>query len=171
MRKLLGLCESVMIYVSAFATFILMLLTTADAGGRYFFNQPITGAYEISTNYLMVTAIFLSLSYGYRYGAYIRVTILTGRLRGKAKLVTNYIVQVFSVAYGFLMVFATFKMALRTLEMHTTLSSIDFIPLGPAYVIVPIGLFFMSLAMLLDLPKVRKNKSSLFTDEESLSVT
>jgi TRAP-type C4-dicarboxylate transport system permease small subunit len=42
-----------------------------------------------------------------------------------------------------------------------TLSSVD-IPMGPAYVIVPVGLFFMSLAMLLDMGKVRKDKSPLF---------
>ncbi len=171
MRRLLGLCENVMIYVSALSTFILMLLTTADAGGRYLFNRPITGAYEITTNYLMVAAIFLSLSYGYRQGSYIRVTILSGRFSGKTKIVTNYIVQAFSLAYGALLVFATYKQALRTFEMHTTLSSVDFIPLGPAYVIVPVGLFFMSLAMLLDFPKAGKDKSPLFTEDESISVT
>jgi TRAP-type C4-dicarboxylate transport system permease small subunit len=160
-----------MIYVSALSTFVLMLLTTADAGGRYLFNHPITGAYEITTNYLMVAAIFLSLSYGYRQGSYIRVTLLTGHLAGKTKITINYVVQVFSVGYGVLLVFATFKQALRTFEMHTTLSSVSFIPLGPAYVIVPVGLFFMSLGMLLDLPKVRKNESHLFTDEEPPSAT
>lgn len=171
MSKLLGLCERVMIYVSALSTFALMLLTTADAGGRYLFNRPITGAYEITTNYLMIAAIFLSLSYGYRHGAYIRVTLLAGRLRGKAKLVTNYFVQVSSVVYGFLLVFATYKQALRAFAMHTTLSSLDFVPLAPAYVIVPVGLFLMSLAMVLDLAKVSKEKSPLFVEEEAPSAT
>ena len=160
-----------MLYVSAVSTLILMFLTTADAGGRYLFNRPITGAYEITTNYLMVAAIFLSLSYGYREGAYIRVTLLAGRLTGRTKVVMNYVVQAFSLAYGVLLLFATYKQALRTFEMHTTLSSVGFIPLGPAYVIVPVGLFFMSLAMLLDLPKVGKDKSPLFTEDESISVT
>ncbi|HME44675.1 MAG TPA: TRAP transporter small permease [Syntrophorhabdales bacterium] len=171
MQKIIACCEQVMIYVSAFSTLILMLLTTADAGGRYLFNRPITGAYEITTNYLMVAAIFLSLSYGYRQGSYIRVTLLAGRLRGKVKLVVNYFVQLFSLLYGFMLIYATYRQALRTFEMHTTLSSVDFIPLGPAYVIVPVGLFFMSLAMLLDLPKVGKDKSPLFTEDESISVT
>jgi TRAP-type C4-dicarboxylate transport system permease small subunit len=45
------------------------------------------------------------------------------------------------------------------------LSSLDFIPLGPAYVIVPVGLFFMSLAMLLDIRKVGKGQSPLFQEE------
>ena len=171
MSKLLGFCESLMIWVSALTTFALMLLTTADAGGRYLFNRPITGAYEVTTNYLMIAAIFLSLSYGYRNGSYIRVTLLAGRLRGRAKLVTDHFVQACSVIYGFLLVFATYRQALRAFAMHTTLSSLDFVPLAPAYVIVPVGLFLMSLAMLLDLSKVRKGKSPLFAEEEGPSAS
>jgi TRAP-type C4-dicarboxylate transport system permease small subunit len=165
MRKLLNGCELVMLYVSTMSTFVLMLLTTADAGGRYLFNRPITGAYEITTNYLMIAAIFMALSFGYREGAYIRVTFLADRLPGKVKLAVNYFVQVVSMLYGVLLIIATCQQALRVISDHTTLSSLDFIPLGPAYVIVPVGLFFMSLAMLLDIGKVRKGESSLFREE------
>jgi TRAP-type C4-dicarboxylate transport system permease small subunit len=165
MRKLLNGCERVMLYVSTLSAFVLMLLTTADAGGRYLFNRPITGAYEITSNYLMIAAIFLGASFGYHQGAYIRVTFLIDRLPGKMKLIVNHFVQVVSVVYGSLLVVATYQQALRTIESHTALSSLDFIPLGPAYVIVPVGLFFMSLSMLIDLRKVRKGKSPLFAEE------
>jgi TRAP-type C4-dicarboxylate transport system permease small subunit len=154
-----------MLYVSTMSTFVLMLLTTADAGGRYLFNRPITGAYEITTNYLMIAAIFMALSFGYREGAYIRVTFLADRLPGKVKLAVNYLVQTVSMLYGVLLIIATYQQALRVISDHTTLSSLDFIPLGPAYVIVPVGLFFMSLAMLLDIGKVREGKSPLFREE------
>ena len=165
MEKVLRGCERVMLYVSTLSTLILMLLTTADAGRRYLFNRPITGAYEITTNYLMIAAIFMAMSYGYRQGAYIRVTFLVDRLPAMVKLVVNHFVQMFSMAYGVLLVIATYRQALRTFEMHTTLSSLDFIPVGPAYVIVPVGLFFMSLAMLLDIRNVRRGRSPLFGEE------
>ncbi len=165
MERVLRGCERVMLYISTLSTFVLMLLTTADAGGRYLFNRPITGAYEVSTNYLMIAAVFMAVTFGYREGAYIRVTFLVDRLPAKVKLGVNHLVQVFSVLYGFMLVIATYKQALRTFEMHTTLSSLNFIPVGPAYVIVPVGLFFMSLAMLLDMRKVRKGQSPLFGEE------
>ena len=165
MRKLLDGCERVMIYVSTLSTFFLMLLTTADAGGRYLFNRPITGAYEITTNYLMIAAVFMAMAYGYREGAYIRVTFLADLLPGKVKHVINYFVQVVSMLYGVLLVIATFLQGLRVFSDHTTLSSLDFIPLWPAYLIVPVSLFFMSLAMLLDIRKVRTGESSLFKEE------
>jgi TRAP-type C4-dicarboxylate transport system permease small subunit len=165
MKKLLNGCELVMLYVSTMSTFVLMLLTTADAGGRYLFNRPITGAYEITSNYLEIAAVFLAVCYGYREGAYIRVTFLVDRLPSKVKLYINYLVQVMSMLYGVLLVIASSQQALRVIADHTTLSSLDFIPLGPAYVIVPIGLFFMSLAMLLDIRKVRTGESPLFKEE------
>jgi len=164
MQKMIAGCERVMLYISTISTFILMLLTTADAGGRYIFNRPITGAYEISTTYLMIAGIFMAVGFGYRQGAYLRVTLLTDRMRGKVKIVVNTFVQVISLLYGVILVIATYRQALRTFEMHTTLSSLDYIPVGPAYVIVPVGLFFMSLAMLLDLPGVRKGQSPLFAE-------
>jgi len=165
MQKLLKGCETVMLYISSLSTFVLMLLTTADAGGRYLFNRPITGAYEITSNYLEIAAVFMAVCYGYREGAYIRVTFLIDRLPKQVKLYINYLVQIISVLYGVLLVIGTSQQALRVISDHTTLSSLDFIPLGPAYVIVPIGLFFMSLAMLLDMRKVRTGESSLFREE------
>jgi TRAP-type C4-dicarboxylate transport system permease small subunit len=103
--------------------------------------------------------------YGYREGAYIRVTFLADLLPEKVKHVINYFVQVVSMLYGVLLVIATFQQTLRIFSDQTTLSSLAFIPLWPAYLIVPVSLFFMSLAMLLDIQKVRKGESSLFKEE------
>jgi len=164
MQKLLDWCEKVMVFVSSMSTFVLMLLTTADAGGRYLFNRPITGAYEITANYLMIAAVFMAAGYGYREGAYIRVTFLADHLPRKMKLVVNHLVQLTCVIYGTLLVIATIQQARRIFSDHTTLSSLD-IPLGPAYILVPVGLFFMSLLMLLDIRKVKEGKSALFREE------
>ncbi len=164
MEKLLNSCERAMIYISALSTFILMILTTADAVGRYLFNHPITGAYEISSDYLMVAAVFMAAGYGYREGAYIRVTFLADRLSSRVKLGVSYFVQLLSVIYGTLLGFTTIQQTKRIFFDHTTLSSLD-IPLWPAYALVPVGLFFMSLLMLLDTRKVKEGKSALFTEE------
>jgi TRAP-type C4-dicarboxylate transport system permease small subunit len=165
MQRFLDGWERMMLTISTVTTFILMVLTTADAGGRYLFNRPITGAYEISTNYLMILLVFTAMCYCYREGAHIRVTFLVDRLPTKVKLIVNYIVQMVTVIIGILMVVATYRQALQMMETHTTLSSLPFVPLGPAYFIIPAGLFFMSLAMLLDMREVRKGKSSLFKEE------
>ena len=84
--------------VAVAATFGMMLLTTADAGGRYLFNRPILAAYELTTNYLMIAAVFLALPYAYRQGANIRVTFLVDRLGRRARLVVDHLVQLVSIA-------------------------------------------------------------------------
>jgi TRAP-type C4-dicarboxylate transport system permease small subunit len=81
---LLARCEVVLFNAAVIATAIMMLLTSADAIGRYIFNSPVMGAYELTEKYLMVAAIFLGMSYAFRGGIFIRVTFLVDRLPRKA---------------------------------------------------------------------------------------
>jgi TRAP-type C4-dicarboxylate transport system permease small subunit len=150
--------------MAVISTFVMMCLTTADAAGRYLFNRPITGAYEVTINYLMVAAVFPAMAYAYREGAHIRVTFMVDWFPRPLKLVVNHFVQIVSVLFCAALVFATFTQALRAISTGTTLSSID-IPQGPAYLLVPLGLFFTSLMMLIDIRKVRKGESPLFQEE------
>ena len=88
-RRGIANCERLMVLLAVWATFIIMGITTADALGRYVFNRSIIGVYEITERYLMVAAVFLAVGYGYRRGAYIRVTFLIDRLPQKAKFVRH----------------------------------------------------------------------------------
>jgi TRAP-type C4-dicarboxylate transport system permease small subunit len=168
MQRLLDASEKVLTYVALLSIFLMMLLTTGDAAGRYLFNRPITGAFEITTNYLMVASIFLAMTCAYRGGANIRVTFLVDRLPRMVRLFVNHLVQIASMLYCALLVYATFKQALRTIATNTALSSVP-IPQGPAYLLIPVGLFLVFLMMLVDLRKVREGKSPLFRDESPRS--
>jgi len=163
MRRSLDACERVLTVVAAVATFGMMLLTTADAGGRYLFNRPILAAYELTTNYLMIAAVFLAMPYAYRQGANIRVTFLVERLGRKARLVIDHLVQIVSILYCAAIVVATFQQARHVLRTGTTFVTME-LPLWPAHLVVAIGLFVTTLMMLLDLPEVRRKRSSLFMD-------
>ncbi len=85
----------------------MMCLTSADALSRYAFNRPIMGAYEITEKYLMVAAIFLGLSYGYRGGLFIRVTFLVDRLPGAARLAADYFAFLVTLAFCVVFLWAT----------------------------------------------------------------
>jgi TRAP-type C4-dicarboxylate transport system permease small subunit len=161
MRTWLNGCERGLTMVAALATFSMMLLTTADAGGRYLLNRPILAAYELTTNYLMVAVIFLAMPYAYRQGANIRVTFLVDRLGRTPRLVVNHAVQIISILYCAALVFATFQQARHVLTTRTTFATID-LPEWPAHVVVSAGLFLTTLMMLMDLREVRKGRSSLF---------
>ena len=165
MKRLLNFCENVLTFAAVLSVFIIMLLTTADATGRYVFNRPITGAFDITTNYLIVASVFLGMTAAYRNGGFIRVTFLADRLPRLLKLIVNHLVQLVSMLYCAFLVFASFKHAIRALAIGTKLSAIQMIPQGPAYFLVPVGLSLASLMMLIDLAKVRKGKSTLFQEE------
>jgi TRAP-type C4-dicarboxylate transport system permease small subunit len=163
MQRWLDGCERTLTLVAAVATFGMMLLTTADAGGRYLFNRPILAAYELTTNYLMIAAVFLAMPYAYRQGANVRVTFLVNRLSGGTRLVVDHLVQFVSIAYCAMLVFATLQQARHVFSTKTTFVTLD-LPLWPAHLLVSVGLFLTTLLMLVDLREVRKGRSSLFME-------
>jgi TRAP-type C4-dicarboxylate transport system permease small subunit len=164
MPRWLDACERLLTLVAALATFAMMLLTTADAGGRYLFNRPILAAYELTTNYLMVAVVFLAMPYAYRQGANIRVTLLAARLGPRVRQAVDHVVQIVSIVYAAALVFATGQQARHVFTTGTTFATLD-LPLWPAHVVVCVGLLLTSLMLLLDLAAVRKGRSSLFTGE------
>ncbi len=163
MEKVLGHFEKWSTHVAVFSIFIMMLLTTADAIGRYLFSFPLAGAYEFTEKYLMIIAVYLGASYTYRGGSTIRITLLVDRLPSNVKMILHLFAQVFSICYGFLMVVPAVESVIRVYDQKVTLSSPQ-LPLWVPYTTIPIGLFLMSLFMLRDLPRVRSGGSALFRE-------
>jgi TRAP-type C4-dicarboxylate transport system permease small subunit len=165
--RLLKAIERIFTFLAMISAFIMVCLTAADALGRYFLNQPISGAYEITENYLMIFAIYFALAYAYREGANIRITFLFSRLPSQAKLVINYFVQMFSILFILFLFVSATRMNLGRLGDIVELSKKLRIPVWPAYLIISVGLLFMSLLVFLDLWQVKKGKSGLFKEESS----
>jgi TRAP-type C4-dicarboxylate transport system permease small subunit len=156
--------EAALLYLSVLATFAMMGLTSADAFSRYLFNKPILGALELTEKYLMVAAIFLGLSYAYRGGLFIRVTLLVDHLSGKARLVADYIAHLTTLAFCMFMVYATGQQAIRGLSDDTELSTLPLL-VGPAYSFVLAGFLALTVILLIDLARVRRGQSMLLSQE------
>jgi C4-dicarboxylate transporter DctQ subunit len=163
MGKVLGRFEKWSTHVAVLSIFIMMLLTTADAIGRYLFSLPIVGTYEFTEKYLMIIAVYLGASYTYRGGSTIRITLLVDRLPGGVKMALQVFAQIFSICYGFFLLVPAVQAVLRVYEQKITLSSPQ-LPLWVPFTAIPIGLFLMSLFMLRDLPRVRSGGSALFRE-------
>ncbi len=169
MGEVLGHFEKWSTRVAVFSVFVMMLLTTADAIGRYLFSLPIAGAYEFTEKFLMIAAVYLGASYTYRGGSTIRITLLVDRLPRRAKMALQMLAQIFSICYGFLMVVPAVLSVVRVYEQKITLSSPP-LPLWVPFIAIPIGLFLMSLFMLHDLSRVRSGGSALFREGGSSDV-
>jgi TRAP-type C4-dicarboxylate transport system permease small subunit len=103
------------------------------------------------------------MPYAYRQGANIRVTFLVERLGRGARLVVDHVVQLVSIVYCGMLVYATFQQARHVRLTGTTFATMD-LPLWPAHLVVSAALFLTTLMMLMDLPEVRRGRSSLFVE-------
>ena len=66
--------------LAGLALFLMMASISIDAIGRYAFNSPFQGNYEITSLYLMVIVTFLMLSPTYRRRGHIRIDMVAERL-------------------------------------------------------------------------------------------
>jgi len=164
-QKWLSSCESVLTYLGIGSAVTMMCLTTGDAFARYLFNSPILFTYEMTEKYLMPMALCLALSFSYRGGTFIRVTVLTDHLPKKVTLPLNYLVLIISVLYMGALVVTTTKRTFEAVASGVTLATIKF-PLWPAYLLVAVSLFFLTLVMVLDLLRVKEGKTYLFKENK-----
>ena len=148
-------------YASLLTTAVLMLLTSADALGRYFFDKPIEGAFQISEDYLLVLGVFLALGYSYREGSHVRVTFLVDKLNAPAKLVAAYIVQVFSMLCAAALALATGMQTADLLRTGARANGLVSYPLWPANFCVFLGCLMLTLLIVLDFARVGKGTSAL----------
>jgi len=88
-RKM-GVCSSFLAGLGAFALFGMMALTTADVIGRYLFNSPILGAFEI-TEFLVLILIFSFLGYAQSHKVHVSVDLLITRFPRKVQIVIDLI--------------------------------------------------------------------------------
>ena len=167
MDKLLGKIEQKVFLPAALASlFIMTCLTTFDAGGRYLLNMPIRGAYEITERYIMVACFYFAISYAYREGVNIRITLLVSRLPNPIRLFLNYIIQIIAIFYCFSLSITAFICNLPRLSEKISLTDYT-LPLMPVYLLIPMGLSLLTLRMILDLWQIKYGKSGLFKEEET----
>ena len=129
--------NSLLAYLGSYVLFGMMLLTTCDVIGRYLFNLPITGAYEI-TEAMMVTMVFFFLGYAQAEKSHVAVDLVVKLLPQKLRVLIDMATHILS----FLMILLVGWMSIvRWLELmqikeHTP---ILFIPVSPFLLILALG--------------------------------
>ena len=84
--KKLGWLSSKLAYVGAVALFVMMCLTAADVIGRYLFNRPITGVFEL-TEYLVLILIFSFIGYTQSQKGHVAVDLLSTKFPGSIRTI------------------------------------------------------------------------------------
>jgi TRAP-type C4-dicarboxylate transport system permease small subunit len=167
-ERILDALDAGLTYPSMFTVVIIMLLTSADALGRYLLNSPIIGAVEFTGEYLLVAAVFLAMAYTYQEGIFVRVTFFVSKLPHGVRFVLDHIVQAACALVCLVLLYATILQTLRIYASHTTTNSSLGYVLWPAYFIVALGLALLTLRVTADLLKVRRGRSALFKREKEI---
>lgn len=86
--KISGLFSHVFARVGCLALFMMMCLTVVDVIGRFVFNSPILGSFEI-TQYLIVVMVFSFVGYAQSHKWHVNVDILVNTFPRKAQSLIN----------------------------------------------------------------------------------
>jgi TRAP-type C4-dicarboxylate transport system permease small subunit len=152
-------------YVAGIVLVMLMLLTTADVAGRYFFNNPITGVFDI-THFAVLIMTFLSLAYCGFYGGHVAIDILYNHLNRTLAGILNRVVNLIGCVLFSLISWRSLVQSVDVKEFNEA-SQLVLIPFYPFYYILTFGAglfaFVMALRIFIPAPEVapqlEENKS------------
>ena len=123
---------------------IIMVLTTADVIKRALTGSSIPGVTEFSEVFL-VAAVYLGLAFAMRVGAHIGVDIVIMRMKPKLSRIVQVIGMSTAVVVLIWMTVETAGAAMHSISINEYRYGLIKVPIWPAKVVVPIGLFALVL--------------------------
>lgn len=133
-------------FTTAVLLFCMMILTLLDVFGRYLFNSPIMGAYEI-TELMLVVLIFAGIPLASANDEHIAVDLIDGIVpRAIAKVRDILIALVMSVVLGALSMSVWHK-AFDAMKYGDTSAMLQ-IPMPPVFFVISAALALASLVSL-----------------------
>jgi TRAP-type C4-dicarboxylate transport system permease small subunit len=150
--------------ISAFATFLMMLLVVANVIGRYLFNKPLTGTLEF-TESLLVIIIFLAVALTQYDGGHIRVTLLTRRLPKSVARMLTVIAMLCAAAFFTWCAVASWNFAAQAYSFNEQEWGEVVFPLWPMKFVVFFGIAMLAIQFLLD--AIAETIMPIAADDES----
>jgi TRAP-type C4-dicarboxylate transport system permease small subunit len=124
-------------FVAGAVLILLMLLTTADVAGRYFFNSPINGVFDL-THIAVSIMTFLGLAYcGYR-GGHVVIELLYDKLPTRARRILNRVINLAGCVLFAMIAWRTLVQSIDVREMGEASQMME-LPLFPLYCVVAFG--------------------------------
>lgn len=116
---------------------LLMLLTTADVAGRYFFSAPINGVFDL-THFAVAIMVYLGLAYCGMRGAHVVIELLYDRLPRPARAALRRLTGLAGCVLFGVIAWRTAVQALEVREMGEASQMME-VPLFPLYCLVSFG--------------------------------
>lgn len=141
-------CEAAAV-VGMLSIFILLILTVADVVGRFVFNHPIPGTFEL-TKILFAVSVFFSLPVSQYRGENLSITLLYDTFSNFVKGIFDCIISLLCIGTFSITLLQTLKYAARMRSANTITSVLRW-PLYPWIYLAAVGLAILVLALILDL--------------------
>jgi TRAP-type C4-dicarboxylate transport system permease small subunit len=150
------LFSSTLAYLGAGSLFILMCLTAADVLGRYVFNKPITGTFEL-TEFMVLILIFSFLANAQAKKAHVTVDLILSHFPKTFRDYVEVFNHIMSLA---LMILIAWIGALRALELKEVAEASPNlgIPIYPFAFFLVLGCIVMCIEYIRDLVIAVKRK-------------
>ena len=145
--RAVGILVTASAYVAGAVLLLLMLLTTADVVGRYFFNAPITGVFDL-TQFAVLIMTFLGFAYCAWRGAHVVIELLYNRLGTGAQRVLDPAINLIGCAMFALIAWRAVVQSVDVREFAEA-SQLLTIPFFPFYWVVAFGAGSMALVLAL----------------------
>lgn len=143
--------SKVIAVIAAFVLVAMMLLTVGDVVGRYFFNSPIKGTWEL-VGLLLVCAGTWGLGYCQMQKAHISITVLVNRFSRRVQIIINSLAYFIGLAGFSLICWRMFLLAKKYLLLpRGNVTDTLGLPYFPFMLVLSIGAGIMALMLIVDL--------------------
>lgn len=125
---------------------VMLILVCSDVLSRMLFNIAIPGTNTVVASYLMVATIFLPLATLQLLEENISVEVISGLLPVPLQNLCDIIGHLLSGTFYVLLGYLYYHVAVEAIEIREFASGTWDVPIWPARVIMPLGLFIAALA-------------------------
>ncbi|MGI9424420.1 MAG: TRAP transporter small permease [Hyphomicrobiaceae bacterium] len=146
MTKSLRLAVTVAAYLAGLTLVALMLGTVADVAGRYFFNSPITGVFDL-THFAVVIMVYLGLGYCTYYGAHAAIDIIFDRLPAVARDILQRLADLAGAVLLCVIAWQTGKAGIQVRDFNQSSQLLE-LPVYPLYWVVVFGCLLFALVLI-----------------------
>jgi len=133
----LGIASTLMSYLGVIALFVMMVITMADVVGRYVFNSPILGVFEL-TEFLVLILVFSFIAYTQADNGHVSVDFLVTHLPRRFRTIVELFNRSACLALMALIAYMGFQRALEMKQVGETSLNLG-IPAYPFVLFLVLG--------------------------------
>ena len=154
--KILRRLSSYLAYLGALSLFFMMCLTIADVTGRYLFNKPILGAFEL-TEFMVLVLIFSFLAYAQSHKSHINVDLFMMFFPEKIRNLIEIFNHVACLAIMILITWTGFENAIEVMEAGESSPNLA-VPNYPFVFFLVLGCAIMCIEFIRDIVALIKDR-------------